>query len=142
MHANKKFTFHTSLAAINWCWGITKTSKQPENTAKLLEFFMSTDNVAALSQAMGGVPAVKSAAPLVDLYKEGGPLSLYLAQLNSGMGLPRPAHPAYPTITASFAKAVADIIDGKDVKASLDEAAKKIDRDIEDNSGYPPFGGN
>lgn len=124
----------------SWCWGITKTSKQPENTAKLLEFFMSTDNVAALSQAMGGVPAVKSAAPKVDLYKPGGPLSLYLDQLNSGMGMPRPAHPAYPTITAAFAKSVADIIDGKDVKGALDEAAKKIDQDIEDNNGYPPFG--
>ena len=54
--------------------------------------------------------------------------------------MPRPAHPAYPTITAAFAKSVADIIDGKDVKGSLDEAAKKIDQDIDDNSGYPPFG--
>jgi multiple sugar transport system substrate-binding protein len=100
----------------------------------------STKNVADLMQAMGGVPGRKSSAPMVDLYKEGGPLSLYLAQLNAGVGYPRPAHPAYPTITASFAKAVADIIDGKDVKASLDEAAKKIDQDISDNKGYPPFG--
>ncbi len=124
-----------------WCWGITKSSKQPENTAKLLEFFLSTKNVADLMNAMGGVPGRKSAAPLVELYKEGGPLNLYLQQLNAGLGYPRPAHPAYPTITASFAKAVADIIDGKDVKASLDAAAKKIDTDISDNGGYPPFGG-
>jgi multiple sugar transport system substrate-binding protein len=123
-----------------WCWGITKTSKQPEATAKLLEFMLSTKNVADLMQAMGGVPGRKSSAASVDLYKEGGPLNLYLQQLNSGMGYPRPAHPAYPVITGAFAKAVADIIDGKDVKASLDEAAKKIDTDIADNSGYPPFG--
>jgi multiple sugar transport system substrate-binding protein len=123
-----------------WCWGITKTSKQPENTAKLLEFFMSTKNVGDMMNAMGGVPGVKSAAANVDLYKEGGPLNLYLQQLNKGLGYPRPAHPAYPTITAAFAKAVADIVDGKDVKASLDEAAKKIDTDIADNGGYPPFG--
>jgi multiple sugar transport system substrate-binding protein len=77
---------------------------------------------------------------MVDLYKDGGPLNLYIQQLNAGVGYPRPAHPAYPTITASFAKAVADIIDGKDVKGALDEAAKKIDQDIADNSGYPPFG--
>ena len=56
------------------------------------------------------------------------------------MGYPRPAHPAYPTITGAFAKAVADIIDGKDVKASLDIAAKAIDQNIADNKGYPPFG--
>ena len=123
-----------------WCWGITKTSKQPEATGKLLDFMLSTKNVADLMTSMGGVPGRKASAASVDLYKEGGPLSLYLAQLNAGMGYPRPAHPAYPTITGSFAKAVADIIDGKDVKASLDEAAKKIDQDISDNSGYPPFG--
>jgi multiple sugar transport system substrate-binding protein len=124
----------------SWCWGITKTSKQAKNTAKLLEFFMNTKNVGDFSTAMGGVPAVKSAAANVALYKEGGPLNLYLQQLNAGEGYPRPAHPAYPTITAAFAKAVADIIDGKDVKASLDAAAKKIDQDIADNKGYPPFG--
>ncbi len=123
-----------------WCWGITKTSKQAANTGKLLDFMLSTKNVADLMTSMGGVPGRKSSAASVDLYKDGGPLSLYLAQLNAGMGYPRPAHPAYPTITGSFAKAVADIIDGKDVKASLDEAAKKIDQDITDNSGYPPFG--
>jgi multiple sugar transport system substrate-binding protein len=124
-----------------WCWGISKTTAQPENTAKLLEFFMSSKNVADMMNAMGGVPAVKSAAANVDLYKEGGPLNLYLQQLNAGIGVSRPAHPAYPTITAAFAKSVADIVDGKDVKASLDEAAKKIDQDIDDNGGYPPFGG-
>ena len=89
---------------------------------------------------MGGGPGVKSAAANVELYKEGGPLNLYLQQLGGGIGYPRPAHPAYPTITAAFAKSVADIVDGKDVQASLDEAAKKIDQDIEDNKGYPPFG--
>jgi len=124
----------------SWCWGITKTSKNPAGTAKLLEFFMSTKTVSDLEQAMGGVPGVKSAAAHVDLYKEGGPLNLYLQQLNAGMGFPRPAHPAYPTITASFAKAVADIVDGKPVQDSLDAAAKAIDQNIADNKGYPPFG--
>jgi multiple sugar transport system substrate-binding protein len=43
-------------------------------------------------------------------------------------------------ITASFAQAVADIVDGKDVKAALGKAAADIDQNISDNSGYPPFG--
>jgi multiple sugar transport system substrate-binding protein len=123
-----------------WCWGITKGSKNAAGTAKLLEFFMNTKNVGDMMTAMGGVPGVKSAAANVALYKEGGPLSLYLAQLNDGEGFPRPAHPAYPTITASFAKAVADIVDGKPVQDSLDAAAKAIDQNIADNKGYPPFG--
>jgi multiple sugar transport system substrate-binding protein len=123
-----------------WCWGITKNSKQPENTAKVLEYFLSTKVVADLSTAMGAVPGTKSAQPEVALYKEGGPLNLYIQQLAKGSGVPRPPHPAYPTITAAFAKAIADIVDGVDVQKALDTAAARIDQDIKDNKGYPPFG--
>jgi multiple sugar transport system substrate-binding protein len=88
---------------------------------------------------MGGVPGVKSAAPKVDLYKKGGPLSLYIDQL-AKVSVPRPSHPAYPTITAAFAEAVAAALEGNDVKKALDAAAKKVDQDIADNKGYKPFG--
>ncbi len=122
-----------------WAWAVNGKSKQQAATGKLLEFLLSTDNVAELSTAMGGVPGVKSAAPKVALYKAGGPLSLYIDQL-AKVSVARPAHPAYPTITAAFAKAVADVVDGGDVKGALDKAAKKVDQDIEDNKGYKPFG--
>ncbi|MEY4909328.1 MAG: hypothetical protein RL260_3046 [Pseudomonadota bacterium] len=122
-----------------WAWSINSKSKQQAATGKLLEFMLATDNVAELATAMGGVPGVKSAAPKVELYKAGGPLSLYIDQL-AKVSVARPAHPAYPTITAAFAKAVADAVDGGDVKKALDTAAKKVDQDIEDNKGYKPFG--
>jgi multiple sugar transport system substrate-binding protein len=88
---------------------------------------------------MGNVPGVKSAAPKVDLYKAGGPLSLYIDQL-AKVSVARPSHPAYPTITAAFAEAVAAALEGNDVKKALDAAAKKVDQDIADNKGYKPFG--
>lgn len=135
-----KFGAKAATGNGGWCWGINSKTKQKEGTAKLLEFLMSTDNVAMWSNTMGGVPGTKSAAPKVDLYKAGGPLSLYIEQLNKGVGVSRPAHPAYPTITAAFAQAVADVVDGADVKGALDKAAKRIDNDIEDNKGYKPFG--
>ena len=122
-----------------WAWAINGKGKQKEATGKLLEFLLSTDNVAELSTAMGGVPGVKSAAPKVDLYKAGGPLALYIDQL-AKVSVARPAHPAYPTITGAFAKAVSDVVDGNDVKGALDKAAKKVDDDIADNKGYKPFG--
>ena len=50
----------------------------------------------------------------------------------------RPAHPAYPTISGAFAKAVADVVDGVDPKAALDKAAKKVDEDISDNRATSP----
>lgn len=123
-----------------WCWGITKTSKQAANTGKLLEYFMSAKVVADMATAMGGVPGVKSAQQNVELYKDGGPLNLYIQQLTKGSGVPRPPHPAYPTITAAFAESIADIVDGADVQKALDKAAARIDQDIKDNKGYPPFG--
>lgn len=134
-----KFGSKAATGNGGWAWSISSTSKQKEATGKLLEFMLSTDNVAELSTAMGGVPGVKSAAPKVDLYKPGGPLALYIDQL-AKVSVPRPSHPAYPTITAAFAKAVADVLDGGDVKKALDAAAKKVDQDIADNKGYKPFG--
>ena len=123
----------------SWAWAINGKSKHKEAAGKLLEFMLSTDNVAALSTAMGGVPGVKSAIPKVDLYKPGGPLALFIDQLEK-VSVARPAHPAYPTISGAFAKAVADVVDGVDPKAALDKAAKKVDEDISDNRGYKPFG--
>ena len=51
----------------------------------------------------------------------------------------RPPHPAYPTITSAFMQAVDKIFNGDDVQEALAAAARKIDEDIEDNAGYPPF---
>jgi multiple sugar transport system substrate-binding protein len=51
----------------------------------------------------------------------------------------RPPHPAYPAITSAFMQAVDKAFNGGDVKQALSEAAQKIDEDIADNDGYPPF---
>ena len=37
-------------------------------------------------------------------------------------------------------QAVDEAFNGGDPKEALTSAAKKIDEDIEDNDGYPPFG--
>ena len=37
-------------------------------------------------------------------------------------------------------QAVDEAFNGGDPKAALTAAAEKIDEDIEDNDGYPPFG--
>jgi multiple sugar transport system substrate-binding protein len=63
-------------------------------------------------------------------------LNLFVKQLET-IAVPRPVTPAYPVITQAFAEAVQNIVAGADVKEELDKAVKKIDRDIEDNQGYP-----
>ena len=54
--------------------------------------------------------------------------------------VPRPPHPAYPTITLAFMTAIDSAFNGGDVKAALAKAAKTIDDDIDDNDGSAPFG--
>ena len=122
----------------SWCWGITSTSDKKEATGKLLEYLLEDDQILPLTNRNGAVPGTKTSIAKSDLYKEGGPLNLFVQQLNT-IAVPRPVHPAYPTITSAFAQVVADAIDGADVSAALSKAAADIDQDIEDNQGYPPF---
>ncbi len=123
----------------SWAWGIPATSRHPEAAWKFLEFLLQPDQILRMTRANGAVPSRKSALARSELYGPGGPLAVFGEQLNT-VAVSRPAHPVYPTITAAFAEAVDNILAGADVKEQLDRAARRIDREIEDNMGYPPFG--
>jgi multiple sugar transport system substrate-binding protein len=51
--------------------------------------------------------------------------------------VPRPKTPAYPVITAAFARAFRDIRHGAPVAATLSRAAALIDREMAANRFYP-----
>lgn len=123
----------------SWNWGITSGSDNPEAAATFLEFLLQPEEIIRMTTANGAVPARVSAIAMSDLYADGGPLSLYIDQLEA-IAVPRPFHPGYPTITSAFAEAFDNIVAGGDVNDELAKAARKIDEDIEDNAGYPPFG--
>jgi len=126
----------------SWCWGITTSAEEPEVVGRLLAFLLEDKRELEWSNRGGHPPATKTVTAQSELYGEGGPLAVYAEQLAKGVGLPRPVHPAYPVITVAFRQAVADIIAGGDVQQALTKAATEIDQNIDDNSGYPPFGGN
>jgi multiple sugar transport system substrate-binding protein len=121
----------------SWNWGITSSCENPDATWKFLEFLISPDEILHMTNANGAVPARKSAIAKSELYAEGGPLNIFVQQLEGGVALERPVTPAYPVITAAYAEAVQNIVAGADVQAELDKAVEKIDQDIEDNQGYP-----
>jgi multiple sugar transport system substrate-binding protein len=121
----------------SWNWGLTSSCPSPDAAWKVLEYLVSPDEILRMTNANGAVPARKSAIAKSELYAEGGALNLFVQQLEGGVAVPRPATPAYPVITQSFAEATQNIISGADVKAELDKAVEKIDLDIEDNQGYP-----
>jgi multiple sugar transport system substrate-binding protein len=121
----------------SWNWGITTTCNQPKAAMRFLEFLLQPDQVLAITNANGAVPATKRAIARSQLYAPGGPLQLYASQLLTGATVPRPQTPAYPVITSAFQEAFANIRNGLDVKTALDKAVTTIDLDIQDNQGYP-----
>lgn len=125
----------------SWTWGITQASERAEDAARLLEFLLQDEQIGIWSARGGHPPATQSGMEQSELFGADGALNVYTQQLQSGVALPRPSHPAYPVITQAFAEAIAEIVDGVDVAQALGDAAQKIDEDIEDNGGYPPFDG-
>jgi multiple sugar transport system substrate-binding protein len=119
----------------NWNWGITSSCPYPAQAWAFLEFIHRPENVLRVSEVTGGVPSRKSAAARSKLYAQGGPLHLYVEQLNR-IALERPVTPAYPVITRAFADAVHNIIAGADVQTQLNISVQKIDKEIKDNKGY------
>jgi multiple sugar transport system substrate-binding protein len=121
----------------SWNWGITSTCEHPELAWKFLEYLVEPEEILRMTNANGAVPARKSAVEMSELYGEGGPLNVFVQQLEGGVALERPVTPAYPVISSAFDEAIRNIIAGADVQEELDKAVEKIDQDIEDNQGYP-----
>ena len=121
----------------SWNWGLTSSCENPEAAFKFLEYLVQPDQILRMTNANGAVPARKSAIADSELYAEGGPLNIFVQQLEGGVALERPVTPAYPVITSAFSDAVNNIVAGADVQEELDQAVEKIDQDIEDNQGYP-----
>jgi multiple sugar transport system substrate-binding protein len=120
----------------SWVWGITATGPHADAAASFLKFLLQTDEVLAMADANGAVPATRSAITRSKLYRADGPLHLYVDQLTGGYAVPRPQTPAYPVITSAFQAAFMDIRNNGNVQAALDKAAAAIDQDIADNKGY------
>jgi multiple sugar transport system substrate-binding protein len=121
----------------SWAWAITDRCDHPQAAARFLAFLLRPDEVLAMSRANGAVPATQSAIARSPLYGPGGPLRLFVTQLQT-TAVPRPRTPAYPVISAAFAQAFDDVRNGVAPQQALDRAALRIDQEIADNRGYPP----
>ncbi len=89
-----------------------------------------------MANVNSGMPARRSALAQSPLYGRQGPLRFYVRQLEAG-GVPRPATPAYGTISKAFGEAIGNIVAGGDVQSELSKAAAIIDRNIAAHRGYP-----
>ncbi len=120
----------------SWLWAVTRRCRHPERAAEFLAFLLSPREVLAMADANSAVPGTRTAVQRSGLYREGGPLRLFVTQLLDGYAVPRPRTPAYPVITAEFQQAFDRIRAGGNVQEILDRAAAEIDEDIQDNEGY------
>lgn len=123
----------------SWAWGMTPNAEDPDAAWAVIEHLMSDEIVSEITGVNGAVPGTQSTIEASELYQEGGPLALFVEQLQAApdVAVPRPVTPAYPTITQTMTRTIDDIIQGADVKQTLDKAVETIDADIKANEGYP-----
>ncbi|GAA0584431.1 hypothetical protein GCM10008997_36670 [Halomonas salifodinae] len=119
----------------SWHTGITTACGAPEGAAEFLEFLLQPEEIAAMSEGAGMIPASEAGAALTEHYREGGRWRFFYDYSEAHAQL-RPETPAYPIISSVFERAARDIRDGGDVQAALDEAVDAIERNIADNRGY------
>lgn len=125
------------IGAGSWQFGVSATSKHPEGASAFIEFAVQDKYLAQFADAIGLVPATSTAAEMTKNYKKGGPLAVFY-NLSAKQATLRPVTPAYAFISPVFQKALADIANGADVAATLDNATDEIDANIERNGGYRP----
>ena len=121
-----------------WIWGISATSKNPDKAGQFLNYMMTDTIFLDVQETNACYPALNKFAERCEVYMD--PTKMAIAYEQSNYAISRPNHPAYPTITLAFSDAFEAILNGADIKTELTKAAAKIDEDIKDNDGYPPFG--
>lgn len=125
----------SKIGAASWQFGVSASSKNPEGAAAFIEFALQDKYLADFSNGIGLIPATPTAAEMVDNYKAGGPLAVFV-DYSAKQGLVRPVSPGYVVQAKVFEKALADIANGADVAGTLDAAVDEINADIEKNGGY------
>jgi len=111
----------------SWQFAMTEQSDHKEEAAMLVEWMTNTDSVVAMSNAIGMLPARKSAIALLPQYQEGA-RKLMVEQLEQG-GHARPASVIYPVISRSFEEAINEVVYGDDVKSTLDSKVSVLERE-------------
>lgn len=118
-------------------WAVPAGTDRADGAAAFVSFLLRAEEVLAMVEANGAVPGTRSAAERSERYGPGGPLRLLLSQLEGGWAVPRPRSPAYPFISSIFQDVLEATRNGEALRPALDRAAAAIDREVEDNRGYP-----
>jgi multiple sugar transport system substrate-binding protein len=121
-----------------WIWGITRTARDPALAGRLIAFLAQDEPLRDVLRSRNAFPGLRSFAAASPNYAPGGKLAVGIQQAER-TALKRPPHPAYPTITLAFMEAMDAIYANGNVQQALRRAARRIDDEIADNNGFPPF---
>jgi multiple sugar transport system substrate-binding protein len=124
-----------TIGAASWQWAVSSACATPEAGDAFINFLLTPERVAAISDAQNVIPGRADARPLTTKFAEGGQLAVFY-DLSAKQALIRPPTPAYLTIAKIFEKAAADIANGAEVQKTLDAATDQINADITANGGY------
>jgi multiple sugar transport system substrate-binding protein len=123
------------IGGASWQWGISANCDDKQGANDYIEFSLQDKYIADFVDATGNIPATQEAAAQVEAYKPGGRLE-EMVDFSRDYAVIRPPTPAYAVITNVFERTLKDIVNGADVKSSLDRAVDQIDFNIKANDGY------
>ena len=133
------FGERTATDSGSWQWGITSNATDGDAVWRFLQFLLRPAEVLRMTRANGAIPATRSAVRISPDFAAGGPKHLYIEQLEGGVARSRPQTPAYPALSAAFARAFNEaVLQERPVGASLDAAARRVERDLSEHQYYPP----
>ena len=133
------FGERTATDSGSWQWGITSNATDGDAVWRFLQFLLRPAEVLRMTGANGAIPATRSAVRISPDFAAGGPKHLYIEQLEDGVARSRPQTPAYPALSAAFARAFNEaVVQERPVGASLDAAARRVERDLSVHQYYPP----
>lgn len=119
----------------SWQWGISKACPHPDGAGQFIEFLLQPRQIAAMSDASGGIPVTEAGAEASRDFGKTGKSRIFF-ELMRRFAKGRPATPAFAVISNAFTFAMRDVMDGKNVEDALDDATDDIDGAIADHHGY------
>jgi multiple sugar transport system substrate-binding protein len=123
------------IGGASWQWGISANCPNKQGAQDYIEYSLQTKYIVDFINATGNIPATEAAAEKVEAYKPGGALE-EMVDFSREYAVIRPPTPAYAVISNVFERTLKDIVNGADVKTSLDRAVDQIDFNIDANDGY------
>jgi len=119
----------------SWQWAISKACPHPDGAGQFIQFVLRPAQMAAMSDAMGGVPVTEAGAAASRDFSRSGKSRVFF-ELMRRFARSRPATPAFAVISNAFTAAMRDVMDGQTVQDALDDATDDIDGAIADDHGY------